>query len=85
MTSSPTGKHLITTYRTLLRAGLGFDIDEHSKLDADWLQLSQRVSQSEDALARWEAVGARPEIVADAKQTVAQIVARFGAGQEYQG
>jgi len=70
---------------TLLRHGLPFDVDERTRLAADWYQVSQRVSQSENGLARWEVVGATPEIVGRAKREIAACVRRFGAGEEYQG
>lgn len=70
---------------TLLRIGLPFDVDRHTQLDPNWLQISQRISQSEDGLARWEVVGARALLVAEAKRDIAECVARFGAGEEYQG
>jgi phosphomannomutase len=70
---------------TLLRIGLPFDVDERTELGADWLQVCQRVSQSEDGLARWEVAGARADLVAQAKREIAAEVARFGAGAEYQG
>jgi hypothetical protein len=70
---------------TLIRRGLPFDVDQHTRLADDWFQVSQRVSQSEDGLARWEVVGGRPEVVAAARERVARVVAGFGAGAEYQG
>jgi phosphomannomutase len=70
---------------TLLRRGLPFDIDQHARLAADWLQVCQRISQSEDGLARWEVVGANAELVRDAKRAIARCVQQFGAGEEYQG
>lgn len=70
---------------TLLRRGLPLDVDENTALAADWLQISQRTSQSETGLARWEVVGARPDLVAETKLQIAQCVRPFGAGAEYQG
>lgn len=70
---------------TLMRRGLPFDIDESTQLAPDWLQVCQRISQSEDGLARWEVVGANGEIVQHAKRDVAECVSKFGAGEEYQG
>ena len=70
---------------TLMRRGLPFDVDQNTVLGSDWLQLCQRVSQSENGLARWEVVGATPDLVRQAKQEVAACVASFGAGEEYQG
>ncbi|QEH35734.1 Phosphomannomutase/phosphoglucomutase [Aquisphaera giovannonii] len=70
---------------TLLRRGLPFDVDEHTTLAKDWIQVSQRVSQSENGLARWEVVGATADLVGEAKREIAECVRRFGAGDEYQG
>lgn len=69
----------------LMRRGLPFDVCQDTKLTDDWIQVCQRISQSEDALARWEVVGAQPDLVRGAKRDIADCVARFGAGQEYQG
>jgi phosphomannomutase len=70
---------------TLLRRGLPFDVDQHTQLAADWIQVSQRVSQSENGLARWEVVGATPELVRQTKQDIAQWVEPFSPSAEYQG
>jgi phosphomannomutase len=70
---------------TLMRRGLPFDVDEKTMLADDWLQVCQRISQSENGLARWEVVGATPELVRQAKCSIADCVGRFGAGEEYQG
>ena len=45
---------------TLMRRGLPFDVNAQTHLATDWFQVSQRVSQSENGLARWEVVGALP-------------------------
>ncbi len=70
---------------TMMRRGLPFDITAETRLASDWLQVCQRISQSENGLARWEVVAATPEIAADAKRAIARIVPQFGAGAEYQG
>ncbi len=70
---------------TLLRRGLPLDVDEHTELAPDWLQVCQRISQSESGLARWEVVGADMSLVNQAKRDIETIVARHGAGDEYQG
>ncbi|WP_165250519.1 phosphoglucomutase [Paludisphaera soli] len=70
---------------TLMRWGLPLDVDEHTQLADDWLQVCQRISQSEDGLARWEVSGATPELVAHVKRRIAAGVAGYGAGSEYQG
>ncbi|MGC8642986.1 MAG: phosphoglucomutase [Isosphaeraceae bacterium] len=70
---------------TLLRQGLPRDVTEHTRLADDWYQVSQRTSQSENGLARWEVVGANAELVGRAKAEIAACVQQFGAGEEYQG
>jgi phosphomannomutase len=70
---------------TLMRRGLPFDVTAETRLADDWLQVCQRVSQSEDRLARWEVAGASAELVREAKEAIAACVARLGAGEEYQG
>jgi len=70
---------------TMMRRGIPFAIEAGAKFAPDWLQVCQRVSQSEDGLARWETVAATPEIAAQAKCEVATIVRRFGASEEYKG
>jgi len=70
---------------TLMRRGLPFSIDASTTPGDDWLQVCQRISQSEDGLARWEIVGASPSIVNTARQEIAECVRRFGAGEEYRG
>ena len=70
---------------TLMRRGLPFDVDQNTQLSDDWLQVCQRISQSENGLARWEVVGGRADLVQAAKRSIAECVRRYGAGPEYQG
>ena len=70
---------------TLMRRGLPFDVKQDTRLSDDWIQVCQRVSQSENGLARWEVVGGKGDLVRQAKQEIAVRVATFGAAQEYQG
>jgi phosphomannomutase len=70
---------------TLLRKGLPFDVNDETRLDSDWFQVSQRVSQSENGLARWEVVGSSARLVGQAKREIEECVKKFGAGEEYQG
>jgi hypothetical protein len=70
---------------TLMRRGLPFDIGRDTRLAPDWFQVCQRISQSENGLARWETVAATPELASAAKREIARIVQQFGAGEEYQG
>ncbi len=70
---------------TLLRRGLPFDVNAQTQLASDWLQVCQRVSQSEDGLARWEVVGADRELVQSARREIERLTAGFGRGAEYRG
>jgi len=70
---------------TLLRRGLPFRIGPNTRLADDWLQVCQRISQSEDGLARWEAVSANARFARTAKADIARIVQDYGASTEYQG
>ena len=70
---------------TMMRRGLPFDIDPATRLEADWLQVCQRISQSENGLARWEVVAASPEIAAAAKADILRVVQDFGGSEPYQG
>ena len=82
MRSTPSGYDLEAT---IMRRGIPFNIDANSCLAPDWLQVCHRISQSEDGLARWEAVSADPEISREAKSEIASIVREYGAGEEYLG
>lgn len=70
---------------TMMRWGLPFDITADTRLAPDWLQVCQRISQSENGLARWEVVAAHVDLAAEAKRAIAHIVRRHGASEEYQG
>lgn len=70
---------------TLMRRGVPFDVDAETRLEPGWLQVCQRVSQSEAHLARWEVVAETAPIASDAKREIEAIVRRHGAGDEYQG
>ena len=70
---------------TILRRGLPFDVSVDTQFAPDWLQVCQRVSQSENGLARWEVVAATPALAASAKAAIAGIVRQYTSGEEYQG
>lgn len=70
---------------TMLRRGLPFDIAPDTRLETGWLQVCQRISQSENGLARWEVVAATPEIAAGARDTIQRVVKDFGGSEPYQG
>ena len=66
---------------TLMRRGLPFDVNAQTHLATDWFQVGQRVSQSENGLARWEVVGASLDLVEQTKREIASCVRQFGAGR----
>jgi phosphomannomutase len=70
---------------TIMRRGMPFEINTDSHFESDWLQVCQRISQSENGLARWEVVSALPDVSRKAKEDIQLIVANFGASEEYQG
>lgn len=70
---------------TLMRIGLPFEINEATRPSDTWLQVSQRASQSEDGLARWEVVASSATLAHEAKRAVKRTVSGYGAGPEYQG
>jgi phosphomannomutase len=70
---------------TMMRRGMPFEVAPDTVLAPHWLQVCQRISQSEDGLARWEVVADEAADAAQAKADIAVIAQRFGAGEEYQG
>lgn len=70
---------------TMLRRGLPFDISPETRLSDGWLQVCQRISQSENGLARWEVVADTPEIASAAKEAIQRRVKDFGGSDPYQG
>lgn len=70
---------------TLLREGLPFVIDASTPMSEEWTQIAQRVSQSEQGLARWEVTAGTPARKAAAVQLIETTVRRFGAGPKYVG
>ena len=82
MSRMPNGYDL---HATLMRCGVPFEITSDTQLATNWYQVCQRVSQSEDGLARWEVVAADAEIAAEAKGEILGIVKRFGGNEAYQG
>lgn len=62
-----------------------YGIPSDAPPSGDWLQISQRVSQSEDHLARWEVMAGSQALASETKAAIQRIVKPFGAGPEYQG
>lgn len=70
---------------TMMRRGVPFEIDVATRIAPDWLQICQRISQSENGLARWEAVAGSASVAAQAKADVQRIVKNYGGSEPYQG
>jgi len=70
---------------TMLRRGLPFEIDQNTRLDTGWLQVCQRISQSENGLARWEVVAGDPTVARGARDAIQALVQAYGASEPYQG
>jgi len=70
---------------TMMRRGLPFEIDVDSRLEQGWVQICQRVSQSENGLARWEVVAGDAAIAAQAKAAIQRIAKESGGSEPYQG
>ena len=68
---------------TILRRGLPFDVSVDTQFAPDWLQVCQRISQSENGLARWEVVAATPALASEAKSAISNIVRQYTTGKEY--
>ena len=70
---------------TLIRIGLPIDIDSQSIIEEKWIQVAQRVSQSEVGLARWEVSAATQGLVEETVGLIETTVQQFGAGEKYIG
>ena len=70
---------------TLIRIGLPFVVDASTAVPADWIQIAQRISQSENGLARWEVTASTAALRDEAVQTIDSLVKEYGAGEKYVG
>jgi phosphomannomutase len=70
---------------TLIRVGLPFVIDATTEIPDRWVQIAQRISQSENGLARWEVTASTAELRDDAVATIDGLVKEYGAGEKYVG
>ncbi|MFA5448797.1 MAG: hypothetical protein WC233_11045, partial [Sphaerochaeta sp.] len=62
---------------TLMRAGLPAKIDANTNLNGDWLQVAQRISRSEEGIARWEVASSSPERLEQAVQQIREVTDRY--------
>lgn len=58
----------------LLRKGIPNKITKDTKLESNWIQVAQRISRSEDLIARWEIIGNNEEIVCQSKKQIDDIL-----------
>nr|WP_321262445.1 hypothetical protein [uncultured Sphaerochaeta sp.] len=64
---------------TLMRCGLPEHIDAGTNLQGDWLQVAQRISRSEEGMARWEVASSSAERLEQAVQSIRSITDRYVA------
>jgi len=70
---------------TLFRQGIPLKLDRNSRIPTQWLQVSQRISESEDGLARWEVTAGTEELKQAAVDTINSIASRFTDSGAYIG
>ena len=58
---------------TILRYGLPEIIKPETDLSGEWYQIAQRISRSEDGIARWELVGSKKDLVKKATEKIKEI------------
>jgi phosphomannomutase len=58
---------------TSMRSGLPEHIDATTNLSGDWLQVSQRISHSEEGMARWEVVSGNPVRLKEAVMAIRSV------------
>lgn len=69
----------------MMREGLPMVIDATTKVNEKWTQICQRVSQSEDGLARWEVSAGTEERKAEAVGMIDRIVRKYTDSGKYIG
>ena len=62
---------------TLMRSGLPEHIDSTTNLNGDWLQVAQRISRSEEGMARWEVASSSAERLQKAVEDIRAITDRY--------
>ena len=62
---------------TLMRGGLPELITKETSLKGDWLQVAQRISRSEEGMARWEVSSSSPERCDQAVAIIHSITDRY--------
>ena len=62
---------------TLMRKGLPLKIDASSDLKGSWLQVAQRISRSEEGIARWEVASSTKEGLEEAVGPIMAVTDRY--------
>jgi phosphomannomutase len=62
---------------TLMRRGLPEHIDVQTDLTGDWLQIAQRISRSEEGMARWEVASNSQKCCEQAVADIKSITDRY--------
>jgi phosphomannomutase len=70
---------------TLMRRDLPFSINQDTIITERWVQIAQRVSQSEKGLARWEVSAGQHELKTDMVKLINDIVGKFTSEDNYIG
>lgn len=60
-----------------MRKGLPLKIDESSDLEGSWLQVAQRISRSEEGIARWEVASSTKEGLDEAVGLIMAVTDRY--------
>lgn len=62
---------------TLMRHGLPRIIDSKTSLDGPWYQVAQRISRSEDRIARWEITGSNERQIEQVRIDITRIIDEY--------
>jgi phosphomannomutase len=62
---------------TLMRCGLSEYINKDTNLNGDWLQVAQRISRSEEGMARWEVSSSSAERLQEAVSEIRAITDKY--------
>lgn len=74
MENTPDGRSLDST---LMRKGIPAMIFKDTDFSGDWIQIVQRISRSEDKIARWEVTGSSPDGVEEARTKICSILQEY--------
>lgn len=69
----------------IMRENLPFVIDASTSISKEWTQICQRISQSEDGLARWEVSAGTEERKSEAVSMIERIAGKYTDSEKYIG